>query len=78
MEDAGVVKVPCDNCGCLALFDPETLGIRGLWAEGRAVAFTGWQIPARLLCKERGANDPSTGGLAFENPPNSRKVGEKV
>jgi predicted nucleic-acid-binding Zn-ribbon protein len=35
MEDAGVVKVPCDNCGYLALFDAETLGIRGLWAQGR-------------------------------------------
>jgi hypothetical protein len=35
MEDAGVVRVPCDNCGYLALFDAETLGIRGLWAEGR-------------------------------------------
>jgi predicted nucleic-acid-binding Zn-ribbon protein len=35
MEDAGVVKVPCENCGYLALFDAETLGIRGLWAEGR-------------------------------------------
>jgi hypothetical protein len=35
MEEAGVVKVPCDNCGYLALFDAETLGIRGLWAEGR-------------------------------------------
>ena len=35
MEDAGVVKVPCDNCGYLALFDAETIGIRGLWAEGR-------------------------------------------
>jgi hypothetical protein len=35
MEDAGVVKVLCDNCGYLALFDAETLGIRGLWAEGR-------------------------------------------
>ncbi len=37
MEDAGVVKVPCDNCGYLALFDAETIGIRGLWAEGRSV-----------------------------------------
>ena len=37
MEDAGVVKVPCDNCGYLALFDAETLGIRGLWAEGRGL-----------------------------------------
>ena len=35
MEDAGVVKVPCDNCGYVALFDAETLGIRGLWAQGR-------------------------------------------
>ena len=35
MEDAGVVKVPCDNCGYLALFDAETIGIRGLWAQGR-------------------------------------------
>jgi hypothetical protein len=35
MEDAGVVKVPCYNCGYLALFDAETLGIRGLWAEER-------------------------------------------
>jgi hypothetical protein len=35
MEEAGVVKVPCDNCGYLALFDAETLGVRGLWAEGR-------------------------------------------
>ena len=35
MEDAGVVKIPCDNCGHLALFDAKTLGIRGLWAEGR-------------------------------------------
>ena len=35
MEDAGVVKIPCDNCGYLALFDAETIGIRGLWAQGR-------------------------------------------
>jgi redox-regulated HSP33 family molecular chaperone len=35
MEDAGVVKIPCENCGYLALFDAETVGIRGLWAEGR-------------------------------------------
>jgi hypothetical protein len=35
MEDAGVVRIPCDNCGYLVLFDAETLGIRGLWAEGR-------------------------------------------
>jgi len=35
MEDAGVVRIPYDNCGYLALFDAEMLGIRGLWAEGR-------------------------------------------
>ncbi len=35
MEAAGVVKVPCDNCGYVALFGAETIGIRGLWAEGR-------------------------------------------
>ena len=34
-EAAGVVKVPCDNCGYVALFDAETIGVRGLWAEGR-------------------------------------------
>jgi hypothetical protein len=28
-------KVLCDNCGYLALFDAEMLGIRGLWTEGR-------------------------------------------
>jgi predicted RNA-binding Zn-ribbon protein involved in translation (DUF1610 family) len=35
MEEAGVVKLPCDNCGYLALFGAETIGIRGLWAQGR-------------------------------------------
>lgn len=35
VEVAGVVKVPCDNCGYLLLFDAETVGIRGLWTEGR-------------------------------------------
>ena len=34
-EDKGVVKVCCGNCGYVMLFDGETLGIRGLWAEGR-------------------------------------------
>ncbi len=34
-EAGGVVKVPCDNCGYVALFDAETVGIRGLWAQGR-------------------------------------------
>ena len=34
-ESGGVVKIPRDNCGYLALSDSETLGIRGLWAQGR-------------------------------------------
>jgi hypothetical protein len=34
-EDAGVVKIPCDNCGYLALFDAQAIGIRGLWMQGR-------------------------------------------
>ncbi len=34
-EDKGVVKVLCDSCAYVALFDAETIGIRGLWAEGR-------------------------------------------
>ena len=34
-ESGGVVKIPWGNCGCVALFDAETIGIRGLWAEGR-------------------------------------------
>ena len=36
-EDKGVVKVCCGNCGHMMLFQAETLGIRGLWAEGRGV-----------------------------------------
>ncbi len=34
-EGGGVVKVTCDNCGHLLLFDAETVGIRGVWAQGR-------------------------------------------
>jgi hypothetical protein len=34
-EGGGVVKVLCGNCGYVALFDAETLGIRGLWARRR-------------------------------------------
>ena len=34
-EDEGVVKVPCGNCGYVALFDAETVGIRGVWDIGR-------------------------------------------
>ena len=34
-EGGGVVKILCDECGHLVLFDAETLGIRGEWARGR-------------------------------------------
>ncbi len=34
-ESGGVVKIPCGNCGYLALFDAEMVGIRGSWARGR-------------------------------------------
>ena len=34
-ESGGVVKIPCGNCGYVALFDAETVGIRGSWAQGR-------------------------------------------
>jgi hypothetical protein len=36
-EGGGVVKVPCDNCGYLVLFDAETIGIRGVWGQGRGL-----------------------------------------
>jgi rubredoxin len=35
IEGGGVVKILCDNCGYVALFDAETIGIRGLWAQRR-------------------------------------------
>ena len=34
-EGGGVVKILCGNCGYVALFDAETIGIRGLWARKR-------------------------------------------
>jgi predicted nucleic-acid-binding Zn-ribbon protein len=34
-EGEGVVKVSCGNCGYVMLFDAQTLGIRGLWDQGR-------------------------------------------
>jgi hypothetical protein len=34
-EGGGVVKVSCDNCGYVMLFDAEKLGIRGLWDQRR-------------------------------------------
>ncbi len=36
-EDRGVVKLSCDNCGYVMLFDAERVGIRGLWDKGRDV-----------------------------------------
>ncbi len=36
-EGKGVVKLSCDNCGYVMLFDAETLGIRGAWANSRNV-----------------------------------------
>jgi hypothetical protein len=36
-KEKGVVKVCCGQCGYMMLFCAETLGIRGLWAEGRGV-----------------------------------------
>ena len=36
-ESGGVVKIPCDNCGYVALFDAEMVGIRGSWAKGRDI-----------------------------------------
>jgi predicted RNA-binding Zn-ribbon protein involved in translation (DUF1610 family) len=34
-EEAGVVKLPCGNCGYMTLFDGEMVGIRGMWDKGR-------------------------------------------
>ena len=34
-EGSGVVKIHCGNCGYVALFDAQTLGIRGVWAQER-------------------------------------------
>ncbi len=34
-EGKGVVKVHCGECGYVALFDAEMVGIRGLWARRR-------------------------------------------
>ncbi len=34
-EGMGVVKITCGNCGYVALFDAEMLGIRGVWAQER-------------------------------------------
>jgi len=34
-EDRGVLKISCGNCVYVALFEAETLGIRGSWVRGR-------------------------------------------
>ena len=34
-EGGGIVRVACDNCAHVLLFDAETIGIRGEWARGR-------------------------------------------
>ena len=34
-EGRGVVKLSCDNCGYMMLFDAERVGIRGLWDASR-------------------------------------------
>ncbi len=36
-EDKGVVKIVCDNCGYVMLFDAETVGIRALWDTPRGI-----------------------------------------
>jgi predicted nucleic-acid-binding Zn-ribbon protein len=36
-ESSGVVKIPCDTCGYVVLFNAETVGIRGSWARGRGL-----------------------------------------
>ena len=36
-EAGGVVKVPCGNCGYVALFDAETVGIRGMWDKRKDI-----------------------------------------
>ena len=34
-EGRGVVKLSCDNCGYMMLFDAERVGTRGLWDASR-------------------------------------------
>ena len=36
-EDKGVVKILCDNCGYVMLFDAETVGIRAMWDSQRGI-----------------------------------------
>jgi len=34
-EDRGIVKISCGTCGYVMLLDAQTIGIRGLWSQGR-------------------------------------------
>jgi ribosomal protein S27E len=34
-EDRGVVRISCGTCGYVMLLDAETVGLRGLWEQGR-------------------------------------------
>jgi hypothetical protein len=36
-EEAGVVKPLCANCGYVALFDGEMVGVLGRWDKGRSL-----------------------------------------
>jgi predicted nucleic-acid-binding Zn-ribbon protein len=36
-EDKGVVKILCENCGYVMLFDAETVGIRAMWDSQRGI-----------------------------------------
>lgn len=36
-EDEGVVKVSCEECGYVMLFDAKKVGIRGLWDHKRSL-----------------------------------------
>jgi hypothetical protein len=36
-ESGGIERVSCGNCGYVTLFEAETLGIRGLWDQGRSL-----------------------------------------
>ena len=69
MEEAGVVKVPCDNCGYLALFDAETLGIRGLWAEGRELQYPMGGGYCRCHSADSSAKNPSYQRAHFGERP---------
>ena len=36
-EGRGVVRISCDNCGYVMLYDAEAIGIRGLWDRSRGL-----------------------------------------